>query len=621
MGFALTPSLKAGADDSYISVGGPLPEISLRKSLREQFRLLVDLVRWIPVASFAGAMGGTASAILLASLTLATNLRERHIWLIFFLAPAGWSVGLMYKYLGQSVEGGNNLILEQVHDPQEVIPVRMTPLILIGTFMSHLFGGSAGREGTAIQTGASLADQLTRPLRLSPIDRRILLMAGISAGFASVFGTPLAGAVFGIEVLAIGKLSYDAIAPCFIAAFIGDLVTREWANYIPGVHHTIYRVTEVPPLTVSSIIYAGISGVAFGLVGMAFAKLTHTVSHTARRFVARSELRPVIGGLIVTTAVFAIGYSRTSRYIGLGIPTIQAAFQKKLPVYDFAAKFLFTSITLGTGFKGGEVTPLFYIGSTLGNALSRIIPLPPSLLAGMGFVAVFAGAANTPLASTFMAFELFGAEAGAYAGIACVVSYLFSGHAGIYGSQRVGKSKHVATEAEEGLSLALVAKLREEPEEDLTNEFNAYGYQEGNDMEHLSVLRLYFSASEMRRADSWWKRIAPQSLGVFLLRQAKEHGIEQALLHRVIGGYLKNQDLAVDSGEIPPARLPQCLELVGDEEDLQSFLKHNRDHLGKVRTIFLRGEEAIIEAQIEREELEEALQIEHDPHFRDPGDE
>ncbi len=139
-------------------------------------------------------------------------------------------------------------------------------------------------------------------------------------------------------------------------------------------------------------------------------------------------------------------------------------------------------------------------------------------------------------------------------------------------------------------------------------------------MEDLSVLRLYFSASEMRRTDSWWKRIAPQSFGVFLLQQAKEHGIEQALLHRVIGGYLKNQDLAVDSGEIPPARLPQCLELVGDEEDLQSFLKHNRDHLQKVRTVFLRGEEAIIEAQLEREELEEALQIEHDPHFTEAGE-
>lgn len=464
-----------------------MSKISLRRSFTEQFRLLVDLVRWIPVASFAGVMGGTASAVLLASLTLATSLRETHIWLIFLLAPAGWSVGLLYKYFGRSVEGGNNLILEQIHDPREVIPLRMTPLILIGTFISHLFGGSAGREGTAIQTGASLADQLTRPLRMSPTDRRLLLMAGISAGFASVFGTPMAGAVFGIEVLAIGKLSYDAIAPCFMAAFVGDLVTREWANYIPGVHHTIYRVTEVPSLTVPNIFYAGIAGMAFGLIGMAFAKLTHAISHAARRFIARSELQPVAGGLIVTIAVFGIGYAHTYRYIGLGIPTISASFVSKLPAYDFLAKFLFTSITLGTGFKGGEVTPLFFIGSTLGNALARVLPLPSTLLAGMGFVGVFAGAANTPLASTFMAFELFGPEAGAYAGIACVVSYLFSGHVGIYNSQRVGKSKHVANAAEEGLSLALVAKLRETPEDRTESRIGRDELEQPVPIEHTPV--------------------------------------------------------------------------------------------------------------------------------------
>jgi H+/Cl- antiporter ClcA len=160
----------------------------------------------------------------------------------------------------------------------------------------------------------------------------------------------------------------------------------------------------------------------------------------------------------------------TTKYIGLGIPTIVASFHTRLPPYDFAAKFVLTALTLGTGFKGGEVTPLFFIGSTLGNALSRILPLPSSLLAGVGFVAVFAGAANTPIASTFMAMELFGAEAGAYAGIACVVSYLFSGHSGIYHAQRVGRSKHLSATAEEGMSLALVAKMRDTPHPDLLEE-------------------------------------------------------------------------------------------------------------------------------------------------------
>lgn len=589
-----------------------MPEIPLKRALGEQFRLLFELVRWIPPATLAGIMAGTASAFLLVSLVWATDFRESHHWIILFLAPAGLLVGYLYKYLGSTVEAGNNMILEEIHDPRAVIPLRMTPLILLGTILTHFFGGSAGREGTAIQTGASLADQLTRPLRMNDSDRRILLMAGISAGFGSVFGTPLAGAVFGIEVLAIGKLSYDAIGPCFIAAFVGDLVTHAW-----GVKHTVYHVSGVPPLNFVGILSAMAAGIAFGLVGMAFAKVTHEVAHTARRYIAFAPLRPFVGGLIVTAAVFALG---TTKYIGLGIPTIVAAFDSKLPVYDFAGKFAFTSVTLGTSFKGGEVTPLFFIGSTLGNALSRILPLPPSLLAAMGFVAVFAGAANTPISSTLMAMELFGAEAGAYAGIACVVSYLFSGHAGIYHAQRVGRSKHLAHAAEEGLSLALVAKAREGPEEDLLAEIDNFGFLEGSYMDHLSVLRLYFSASEMRRADSWWKRFAPQSLGSYLLRQAKEHGIEQALLHRVIGGYLKNEDLVMDSSDVPPARLPQCLELVGEEEDLQSFLKHNKAHLKKVRTVFLRGEEAKYEAEIEREELEAALEIEHSDSFTKKGE-
>jgi H+/Cl- antiporter ClcA len=405
-------------------------------------------------------MAGSASALLLVSLNYATAVREKHVWLILLLAPAGWLVGQMYKQFGASVEAGNNLILEQTHDPTATIPIRMTPLILIGTFMTHLFGGSAGREGTAIQTGASLADQLAKPFRMAPHERRILLMAGISAGFASVFGTPLAGAVFGLEVLAIGTVSYEAIAPCFMAAFFGDLVTRAW-----HVHHTLYKVTEVPTMSFSGVIYSMIAGVLFGLAGMAFAKLTHAVSHLARTYISRPTLRPVVGGLLLTTAVFGIGTAHTLKYLGLGIPTIIASFDSKLPTYDFAVKTVFTAVTLGTGFKGGEVTPLFYIGATLGNALSRLIPLPTSLLAGMGFVAVFAGAANTPIASTLMAVELFGGEAGAYAGIACVLSYLFSGHVGIYTSQRIGKSKHPSHIEEEGLSLALVAKLRDDPKE------------------------------------------------------------------------------------------------------------------------------------------------------------
>jgi H+/Cl- antiporter ClcA len=445
-----------------------LSKISLRRSIAEHIFPLRELVRWIPIAAVVGVLAGSASALLLVSLNYATGLRESHVWLILLLAPAGWLMGQMYKRFGASVVGGNNLILEQVHaETQEqsaTIPLRMTPLILIGTFMTHLFGGSAGREGTAIQTGASLADQLARPFRMDARERRILLMAGISAGFGSVFGTPLAGAIFGLEVLALGTVTYEAIAPCLMAAFVGDLVTRAWSTHLTaawGFHHTIYPVGDVPQMTVSGFGYSMLAGIVFGLAAMGFAKLTHGISHWSRRHIANSSFRPVVGGLLVTVAVFGIGTSHTLKYLGLGIPTILESFTGRVAPYDFAAKTLFTSATLGFGFKGGEVTPLFYIGATLGNALSRLIPLPAALLAAMGFAAVFGGAANTPIASTLLAVELFGAETGAYAGIACVIAYLFSGHNGIYTAQRVGRTKHLDHVAEEGMTLDGVAKMRE----------------------------------------------------------------------------------------------------------------------------------------------------------------
>lgn len=393
-----------------------------------------SFIKWILLGSMVGLLTGTASAFFLISLDAVTDWRYMHPWLLWLLPLGGALVSYAYMKWGKISAKGNNLILEQIQNGNERIPLRMAPLVLFGTLVTHLLGGSAGREGTAVQMGGTLADSLSRLVRLGPLDRRILLMCGISGGFGSVFGTPLAGTMFGLEVAVLGLISYRALVPCFAASFVGHLTTVNlW-----GVQHHTYQIGQIPALSGTVLLKVVAASILFGLTSMLFSKLTHYFKKTFSRAVPNPVLKTALGGGLIIVMVYAAG---TRDYLGLGLPLIADSFGEGVSPFAFLGKLLFTSVTLGSGFQGGEVTPLFAIGASLGHSLSGWLHLHGPFLAALGFIAVFCGAANTPVACFIMGIELFGSEGALYMFIACLVSYVFSGHSGIYSSQQIGVSK------------------------------------------------------------------------------------------------------------------------------------------------------------------------------------
>jgi H+/Cl- antiporter ClcA len=396
---------------------------------------LVVLGQWILLGALVGVMSGAASALFLFLLERATAFRTEHELMVYSLPFAGAAIGFIYQRFGRAIEPGNNLVIDTIHDAGPRLPLRMAPMVLIGTVLTHLFGGSAGREGTAVQMGASLADAAAHRLKLEGSTRRQLLAAGVAGGFGSVFGTPIAGAVFGLEFVVLGRIEYEALLPALVASVLGDMTTRAL-----GIVHTHYPAP--PALALSPLLCAKwcAFSLALGLSTIAFVELLHFLKKLGAARVPKLALRMFLGGALVVVGWKLCG---TSDYLGLGVPTIVRAFSDPaLPLDAFALKLLFTAVTLGAGFLGGEVTPLFFVGAALGNVLARVLGLPLALGAGVGLAAVFAAAANTPLALSIMAVELLGANLFPHVVIVCVLTYLMVGERSIYSAQRLSRRKH-----------------------------------------------------------------------------------------------------------------------------------------------------------------------------------
>jgi H+/Cl- antiporter ClcA len=396
---------------------------------------LISFAQWIGLGVLAGVLCGSASALFLTWLYRVTSYRMLNPTIIWALPLAGLLMGWVYQLVGKEILPGNNLVLDRLHSGGAQLPWRMAPLALLGTVWTHLFGGSAGREGTGVQMGASLADGVSHALKLGPTLRRHMLAAGVAGGFASVFGTPLAGTLFGLEVVIVGRLDYEALLPALVAALVGDWVTRAW-----GVQHALFPVLEPCPLTWSLALQWFLLAALIALTAWVFIELTHGLKDWAHKKIPSLPLRLFLGGVVL---LLLWQIPDMGDYLGLSTHLIsQALGPLPPPPWAFAAKLLLTAVTLGFGFIGGEVTPLFVIGACLGSAVAAQVGMPGPLAAGVGLAALFGAAANTPLAMIVMAVELLGPNILPHVALVTVLAYMLTGQRSIYTGQRWHRFKH-----------------------------------------------------------------------------------------------------------------------------------------------------------------------------------
>ncbi len=388
-------------------------------------------LKWIAVAAVVGVICGLVGSAFYAAVASATELRAGHPWLIWLLPIAGAGIALLYKLT--RLDGlGTDAIIDAIHEGR-VISVLLVPVIFVSTAATHLFGGSAGREGAALQIGGSLGQNIARLFRLDDKDRRLATLCGMSALFAALFGTPLTATIFALEVISVGEIYYAGLVPCLASSLVAFGVTRLFD--IAPTHFDVIA----PALSADGLWRVALLGVALAIMSVVLCLTMHHSERIFKKLVPNGVLRAVLGGAVIIALTYLVG---TRDYNGAGTDVIARAIELgEARPWDFALKLLFTAVTLSAGFKGGEMVPTFFIGATLGCALGPVLGLPAGFAGAVGLAALFCGAVNCPVASVMLAIELFGADGAVYFAVAIAIAYMLSGYTGLYRSQKIIYSK------------------------------------------------------------------------------------------------------------------------------------------------------------------------------------
>lgn len=391
-----------------------------------------EFMRWIILASITGLVVGGVGVLFVKSLGLANDFRGEHPELILGLPLAGLLIVFLYRICKNENDKGTNLVISTLHHESQ-IPFRMAPLIFISTIITHLFGGSAGREGAALQLGGSIGNQLGRWFHLDEDDTKLIVMCGMSAAFSAIFGTPLAAVIFAMEVSSIGIMQYGAFVPCMFASLIASAFSTAM-----GCHAESFTITEPLEFALVPALCMVLLGVLCAIISIIFCQTLHTSGHLLKKYFPNPYIRVVIGSLAIIGLTILL---QTSTYSGAGVNLIEEAFAGEAPKMAFFWKIIFTAITLGVGFKGGEIVPSFCIGATFGCLFGSLIGISPSLCAAVAMVSVFCGVTNSPITSLIIGFEMFGFGSMKYLLIGVAISYMLSGYTGLYSEQTIMYSK------------------------------------------------------------------------------------------------------------------------------------------------------------------------------------